>query len=402
MIYTPQRTTTYLVREFLLKANRAHSALTIGIPKENTRFEKRLALTPEMVAILVDQGHKVVFEAGAGLPINYSDNDYSESGAYIVDSKAEVFEASLLLKISPPTLEEVRMMRPRATVFSFLQQPVLSSIVLKAMSAKRINALAYDLVFDNSGASPFTIAMSEIEGVTAIIHAAELLSNTNDGKGVILGSVPGVSPTEVVIIGADVAGTVAARTAIGLGATVKVFDNDISKLRVLEQNLGYSLFTSTLQPSILRKSFQSADVLIGAMEYINMPHRDRISDELIRVLKQGAILVDLRLAQGGCFETTREACIPGTPTLYQMHGVVHSCEMSITSRVARTASIALSNIFSSLFMQMANGGGVIGLAQSDRGFSSGFYMYAGKMVNSYVANLFNLPVNDIGLFLPGY
>ena len=402
MIYTPQRTTTYLVREFLLKANRAHSALTIGIPKENTRFEKRLALTPEMVAILVDQGHKVVFEAGAGLPINYSDNDYSESGAYIVDSKAEVFEASLLLKISPPTLEEVRMMRPRATVFSFLQQPVLSSIVLKAMSSKRINALAYDLVFDNSGASPFSTAMSEIEGVTAIIHAAELLSNTNDGKGVILGSVPGVSPTEVVIIGADVAGTVAARTAIGLGATVKVFDNDISKLRVLEQNLGYSLFTSTLQPSILRKSFQSADVLIGAMEYINMPHRDRISDELIRVLKQGAILVDLRLAQGGCFETTREACIPGTPTLYQMHGVVHSCEMSITSRVARTASIALSNIFSSLFMQMANGGGVIGLAQSDRGFSSGFYMYAGKMVNSYVANLFNLPVNDIGLFLPGY
>lgn len=402
MIYTPQRTTSFLVREFLLKANRAQSALTIGIPKENIRFEKRLALTPEMVAILVDQGHKVIFEAGAGLPINYSDNDYSESGAYIVDSKAEVFEASLLLKISPPTLEEVRMMRPRATVFSFLQQPVLSSTVLKAMSSKRVNALAYDLVFDKSGTSPFSTAMSEIEGVTAITHAAELLSNTNDGKGVILGSVPGVSPTEVVIIGADVAGTVAARTAMGLGATVKVFDNDIGKLRVLEQNLDYSLFTSTLQPSILRKSFRSADVLIGAMEYINMPHRDRISEELIRVLKQGAILIDLRLAQGGCFETTMEACVPGTPTLYNMHGVVHSCEMSITSRVARTASIALSNIFSSLFMQMANGGGVIGLAQSDRGFSSGFYMYAGKMVNSYVANLFNLPVNDIGLFLPGY
>lgn len=402
MIYTPQRTTSFLVREFLLKANRAQSALTIGVPKENIRFEKRLALTPEMVAILVDQGHKVVFEAGAGLPINYSDNEYSEAGAYIVGSKAEVFEASLLLKISPPTLEEVRMMRPRATVFSFLQQPVLSSIVLKAMSAKRINALAYDLVFDNSGASPFTIAMSEIEGATAITHAAELLSNTDNGKGVLLGSVPGVSPTEVVIIGADVAGTVAARTAMGLGATVKVFDNDIGKLRVLEQNLGSSLFTSTLQPSILRKTFRSADVLIGAMEYINMPHRDRISEDLIRVLKQGSVLIDLRLAQGGCFETTMEACIPGTPTLYQMHGVIHSCEMSITSRVARTASIAMSNIFSSLFMKMANGGGVVGLAQNDRGFSSGFYMYAGKMVNSYVANLFNLPVNDIGLFLPGY
>ena len=402
MIYSPHKTTSFVVREFLLKVNKTHSALIIGIPKENTRFEKRLALTPEAVALLVDEGHKVILESGAGLPINYSDNYYSESGAHIVDSKAEVFEANLILKISPPTLHEVAMMRPRATVFSFLQQSMLSSTVLKAMSAKRINALAYDLVFDDTGSSPFATAMSEIEGSSAITLAAELMSNGNGGKGILMGGVPGVSPTEVVIIGADVAGTIAARAAIGLGALVKVFDNDINKLRLLEQRLGYSLFTSTLQPNVMRNTFRSADVLIGAMEYINKPHRDRISEDLIKELKEGAILIDLRLAQGGCFETTMEACIPGAPTLYRMHGVLHFCEMSISSRVARTASIALSNIFSSLFMKMAIGGGVIGLAQSDRGFSSGFYMYSGKMVNAYVANLFNLPVNDIGLFLPGY
>jgi len=211
-----------------------------------------------------------------------------------------------------------------------------------------------------------------------------------------------VTPTEVVIIGADVAGTIAARAAMGLGALVKVFDNDIGKLRLMEQNLGRSLFTSTLQPNVMRNTFRSADLLIGAMEYINKPHRDRISEDLIRELKQEAIVIDLRLAQGGCFETTMEACIPGTPTLYRMHGVLHFCEMSISSRVARTASIALSNVFSSLFMKMANSGGVIGLAQRDRDFSSGFYMFSGKMVNAYVGNLFNLPVNDIGLFLPGY
>ncbi len=348
MIYQPHKTTSFVVREFLLKINKTHSALTIGIPKENSSFEKRLALTPEAVALLVDEGHKVILESGAGIPINYSDNYYSESGAHIVDSKAEVFEASLILKISPPTLQEVRLMRPRATVFSFLQQPLFSSTILEAMSAKRINALAYDLVYDDSGSSPFATAMSEIEGASAITLAAELMSNANGGKGILLGGVPGVSPTEVVIIGADVAATIAARAAIGLGAMVKVFDNDIHKLRLMEQHLGRSLYTSTLQPNVMRNTFRSADLLIGAMEYINKPHRDRISEDLIRELKQGAILIDLRLAQGGCFETIMEACIPGAPTLYRMHGVLHFCEMSISSRVARTASIALSNIFSSL------------------------------------------------------
>ncbi len=402
MIYQPFKTTSFVVREFLQKVNKTHSSLIIGVPKENTNFEKRLALTPEAVALLVDAGHKVILESGAGKSINYSDSYYADSGAIIVNSRVEVFEASLIIKISPPTLQEVKLMHPRTTVLSFLQQPLLSSVVLEAMSIKRINALAYDLVYDIEGTSPFVTAISEIEGASAITLAAELMSNAHGGKGILMGGVPGVSPTEVVIIGADVAGTIAARAALALGAMVKVFDNDINKLRLIQHTLGRTLFTSTLQPNVLRNTFRSADVVIGAMEYINQPHRDRISADLICELKEGALIIDLRLAQGGCFETTMEACIPGEPTLFEKHGVLHFCEMSISSRVARTASIALSNIFSNLFQAMANSGGVIGLAQSDRGFSSGFYMFSGKMVNVYVANLFNLPVNDIGLFLPGY
>ena len=402
MIYHPLRTTSFVVREFLQKVNKTQSSLIIGIPKENTQFEKRLALTPEAVSLLVDAGHKVILESGAGNPINYSDNYYSESGAVIVDSRAEVFEANLIVKISPPTLQEVYLMRPRSTVFSFLQLPLFSSEVLEAMSIKRINALAYDLMYDETKTSPFVTAISEIEGASAITLAAELMSNAHGGKGILMGGVPGVSPTEVVIVGADIAGTIAARAALALGAMVKVFDNDINKLRLIQHSLGRTLFTSTLQPNVLRNTFRSADVLIGAMEYINQPHRDRISADLIRELKHGALVIDLRLAQGGCFETTMEACLPGAPTMFEKYGILHFCEMSISSRVARTASIALSNIFSSLFQNMANGGGVIGLAQSDRGYSSGFYMFSGKMVNAYVANLFNLPVNDIGLFLPGY
>ena len=228
------------------------------------------------------------------------------------------------------------------------------------------------------------------------------MSNAHGGKGILMGGVPGVSPTEVAIMGADVAGTVAARAALALGATVKVFDNDINKLRRIQHSLGHALFTSTLQPNVLRNAFHSADVLIGAMEYINKPHRDRISEDLIRELKKGALIIDLRLAHGGCFETTMESCLPGAPTFFEKHGVLHFCEMSISSRVARTASIALSNVFLNLINVMSMSGGIIGLAQSDRGFSSGFYMFSGKMVNAYVANLFNYPVNDIGLFLPGY
>lgn len=402
MVYPPLKTTSYVVREFLLKVSKTHSSLTIGIPKENNRFEKRLALTPETVAILVDDGHTVIVESGAGASINYSDNYYSESGAYIEDSKAKVFECNLILKISPPTIEEVSLMRPRATVFSFLQQPLITSRTLEAMAAKKINALAYDLVYDEDGLSPFTTAIAEIEGASAITLAAELMSNAHNGKGILMGGVPGVSPAEVVIIGANVAGTVAARAALGLGAMVKVFDNDVNKLRLMEHNLGRALFSSTLQPNVLRNAFESADVLIGAMEYINKPHRDIISTDLIKGLKKGAIIIDLSVAQGGSFETTMESCVQGAPTIYDKYGVLHFCEMSISSRVARTASMAISNIFSSLCARMSTGGGVVGLAQSDRGFSSGFYMFSGKMVSAYVANLFNLPVNDIGLFLPRY
>ena len=270
------------------------------------------------------------------------------------------------------------------------------------MSEKRINALAYELLYDNSGVSPFVTSISEIEGASSITLAAELLSNAHGGKGILLGGVPGISPTEVVIIGAGVAGTMAARAALALGASVKVFDDDILKLRTIRHELGSPVFTSTLQPNVLRNVFRSADVVIGAMQYINKTHFYRISADLIGEMKQGSLIIDLRMAQGGCFETTMEACLPDHPVLFEKQGVLHFCEMSLSSRVARSASIALSNIFISMFTAMGDCGGVAHFARFDRGFASGFYMYAGKMVNSYVANHFNFPVSDIGLFLQGY
>lgn len=401
MIHEPLKSTQFFVREMLLKVERQNISLSIGIPKENQNVEKRLAITPETTALLVESGYRVIVESDAGLSINYSDRYYSDAGAQIVQSKAEVFQADIILKISPPTTEEVALMKPRGSVFSFLQLHLLSSATLELMAEKRINALAYELIYDDNQTCPFVIAMSEIEGACSITVASELLSNAYGGKGILLGGVPGISPTEVVIIGAGVAGTVAAHAALALGAAVKVFDNDINKLRKIQHELGRPIFTSTLQPNVLRNVFRSADVVIGAMQYVNKTHLHRISTDLIREMKKGALIIDLRMAQGGCFETTMGACLPNHPTVFEKFGVLHFCELSLTSRVARTASIALSNIFISMFMAMADNGGVGQFARFDRGFAAGFYMFSGKMVNSYVANHYNLMVNDIGLFLPG-
>ncbi|MDD2512859.1 MAG: NAD(P)-dependent oxidoreductase [Proteiniphilum sp.] len=401
-MYDPLKSTSFVVRELLQKTETRHFATVIGIPREQDEAERRLSLTPETVALLVSAGYRVLLEAGAGLPIHYSDRYYAESGAEIRENAREVYQADLILKIMPPTEEEVEMMRPRSTVFSFLYLHKLTASLLEKMAEKRINALAYELLYDQTGVSPFVTAISEIEGASSITLAAELLSNAHGGKGILLGGVPGISPTEVVIIGAGVAGTMAARAAMALGASVKVFDNDIAKLRTIRHELGAPLFTSTLQPNVLRNVFHSADVVIGAMQYINKTHYYRISADLIREMKKGSLIIDLRMAQGGCFETTMEACLPDHPPVFEKFGVCHFCEMSLSSRVARTASIALSNLFFSLFTVMGDCGGVVHFVRCDRGFAAGFYLYGGKPVNHYVASHFNLPVSDIGLFLHGY
>lgn len=400
-MYEPLKSTSFIVRELLLKVEEQKVSLAIGVPKEDQKVEKRLALTPETVSLLTEVGYRVLLESGAGLCINYSDRYYADSGAEIIDSKPEVFQADIILKIAPPTYDEVAMMKPRSSVFSFLQLHQISSDTLGLMAEKRINALAYELICDDSGTSPFITTISEIEGACSISVASELLSNAHGGKGILLGGIPGISPTEVVIIGAGVAGTVAARAALSLGAAVKVFDNDVNKLRRIQQSLGRMIFTSTLQPNVLRNVFRSADVVIGAMQYVNKTHFYRISSDLISEMKKGALIIDLRMSQGGCFETTMEACLPNHPNVFERFGILHFCELNLSSRVARTASIALSNIFISMFTAMSDCGGVGQFARFDRGFSAGFYMFSGKMVNSYVANHFNLPVNDIGLFLPG-
>mgnify|MGYP001355458637 FL=1 len=391
----------YIPQELLKELSKVNNRLLIGIPCERVEDERRLALTPEAVDMLTDRGHHVLVETGAGLGINYSDNHYSEAGAEIVATPAEVYQADVILKILPPLAAEVAMMKQRATLFSTVQFNVFSQEAFELMMAKRVTAIAYELLADETQCCPVLNVISEIEGTASISIASELLSNTQGGKGILLGGIPGVSPTEVVIIGAGNAGTVAARAAMALGASVKVFDDDINKLRTIQQVLGQGLFTSTFHPNVLQNAFRSADVVIGAMRYINSRHRYIIAEDMIRTMKRGALVIDLRINQGGCFETTCCLC-PSDPAIFEQYGVLHYCKQNISNYVARTTSMALSNIFVPMLFQLGNAGAVQGMVKSDPGFKSGVYMYCGKPVNNYVSNRFGLSSNNIDLYLSAF
>lgn len=391
----------YIPQELLREISKLGNRLVVGIPCERIAGERRLPVTPEAVDMLTDLGLRVLVESRAGLGINYSDTHFSEAGAEIVSTPEEVFQADVVLKTLPPTPAEVACMRPRIALLSMVELNRFSKEAFEGMMAKRITAVAHELIADAHGRCPILNVISEIEGAASITIASELLCNTQGGKGVLLGGIPGVSPTEVVIIGAGNAGTVAARAALALGASVKVFDDDINKLRTIQQVLGQNVFTSSFHPNVLHNAFRSADVVIGAMRYINSRYRFVIAEELIQTMKRGALVIDLRMSQGGCFETT--CCLgPSDPDVFEQYGVLHYCKPNISNRVARTTSMAFSNIFVPLLRSLAELGSVQNLIRSDNGFRSGVYMYNGRPVNGYVADNFNLSANSLDLYLSAF
>jgi len=391
----------YIPQELLKELSKVNNHLLIGIPCERNEGERRLPLTPEAVDMLTDAGHRVLIEKNAGLGINYSDNHFSEAGAEIVSTPEEVYQADIILKILPPLPSEVALMKSRIALFSLFQFNMFRQEAYEMMMSKRINAIAYELMLDGQKKSPVLSVISEIEGTASLTIASGLLSNTQGGKGVLLGGIPGIAPTEVIIIGAGSAGTVAARTALGMGATVKIFDNDINKLRAVQNALGQKVFTSNFHPKVLHNAFRTADVVIGAMSYINVRRKYMIAADLIRTMKKGALIIDLRVNQGGCFETT--CCLsPSDPEIFEQFGVLHYCKPNISNSVARTTSMAFSNIFVPLLIMLGDTGSVQAMIREEDCFRSGVYMYSGKPVNSYVSNHFNILSNNLDIYLSAF
>ncbi len=384
-------------QEEMLEVARKKGKLFIGIPKEIAFQETRVPLVPDAVALLVNNGHRIVIEAGAGKAAHFEDNDYSEAGAEIVYSPQDVYQANVILKIAPPTIEEIEYMQPKQTLFSALQLSVQPENFLKKLISKKLNCVAFDLITDEAGIYPVIRAMGEIAGGASILIAAELLSNVNGGVGAILGGISGISPTEVIIIGAGTVGEFAARAAIGLGATVKVFDNSTSRLRRLQNQLGSRVFTSVIVPKVLEKHLRTADVAIGALRSRNGRAPNIVSEEMVAEMKQDSVIIDVSIDQGGVFETSKVT--NHTKPIFRKHGVIHYCVPNIPSRVARTASYAISNIFSQIVLNMGEEGGFDSVVRKDAGIRNGIYIYNGVLTSQFLGETFNLPFKDINLLM---
>jgi alanine dehydrogenase len=388
-----------LPKEEMLEISRKKGQLYVGIPKEITFQERRVALAPEAVSVLVANGHRVRVESKSGELSGFSDRDYSESGAEVCYDSKEIFECDIIFKVAPPSEDEVDLMSGNQTLISALQLSVHPKSLLQKLMQKKVTAIAWDYIRDDSGLFPVVRTMGEIAGTTSILIAGELLSSFSEGKGVMLGGIAGVTPAEVVVIGAGTVGEFATRSAIGLGANVKVFDNSLSRLRRLQNDLGRSIYTSVLNPKVLEKSLRRADVVIGALRAPLGRTPCVVTEEMVEGMKAGSVLVDVSIDQGGCFETSH-VTNHKAPTFVK-HGVVHYCVPNIASRVSRTASFALSNIFLPILIDMGDHGGCRNLIKNDQGFRSGVYMYKGTLTSEVLGKVFDLNYKDIELLILG-
>lgn len=374
--------------------------LKIGIPKEHSNNESRVPLVPESVNLLVENGHEVIIERGAGNQAHFPDSQYAEAGAILTDLKEEIFNSEIIIKVSPPSENEIQLMGKGKTIFSSVFLPDRDKKYFERLAHKKVKAIGYEYIKDRSGAFPVIKSMSEIVGNTAILVAAEHLSHPKYGKGKMLGGFPGLNPSEVVIIGSGTVAEYAARTAIGMGALVKIFDDAIYKLRDIQKTLGSRVFTSILQPKVLLKALKSADVVIAAKHTHGDTSPCMVSEEMVMQMNAGAVIVDVSIDQGGCFETSR-ATSHENP-VFQIHDITHYCVPNIASRVPHTASYALSNYLIPVLLKISDLGGVEKMLKLDNPFCKGVYIYNGILTNKTIGNKFHLPYQDLELLLSAF
>lgn len=383
-------------QEALMAIRNRKNNLNIGIPKETTFQENRIALTPLSVGLLVHNGHEVMIESNAGLAAKFFDKDYSEEGAQIVYDSKKVWESDIIIKVAPPTIEEIAMMKGGQTLISGLQVSTLKEDYLKMLMQKNITALAFEYFRDEGGILTVVRSMSEIVG-TASIHIASELLGTQHGKGLLMGGVTGIPPTEIVIIGAGTVGEYAARTALALGADVKVFDNSVYRLRRLQNNIGSRLFTSVIQPVVLQKALSKCDVAIGALRAKDGRSPCIVSEDMVSRMKADSVIIDVSIDQGGVFETSRVT--NHTNPTFHSFDVIHYCVPNIASRVARTAAYALTNICTPMLIDLGEAGGIKNYLWSNAGARSGVYLYNGHLTSQYLSTQFKLPFKDLDLLV---
>lgn len=395
-VFTPFSKEELIPQEEMIYIEKASQKLFIGIPKENFKYEQRVCLSPEAVGMLVANGHEVLIESEAGIHASYTDFEYSEAGATIVKDTKKIFECPIVIKVAPPTLEEIKLMSSNAFLFSAIQLKTQTKEYFQELIKKKITAVSYELVKDQSGICPFLYGISEIAGIASIHIASEYMSKTNSGKGVLFGNITGIAPTEIVIIGAGTVAENAARTALAMGANVKIFDNNIHKLKKIQNVLPHPVFTSTIQEKVLKKALMRCDVVIGAIKGKN--RTPIIATQLMtEKMKKGAIIIDVCIDNGGCFEiselTTHEQPI------VEKNNVFYYGVPNIASRYPKTSSLVISNTLSSYLLDLSKNGSIEDAIHFDTSLKNGVYMYKGILVKEYIGKWYNLEYRDIHLLM---
>ena len=388
---------SYETLEETLDIKQKGAKLMIGLPKETVFQENRVALIPDAVGVLVSNGHDVVIEAKAGEGSKYTDNDFSEAGARILHDKADVYKAPILIKSAPLMEADIPLIQQNQTIISPMHIPMLKKELVEKMLEKRITALGFEHLKDDSGTFPIVRSMSEIAGSAVMLIAGQYLGSANSGKGVLLGGISGIPPTKVIIIGAGVVGEFATRTALAMGASVKVFDNNVYRLKRLQNNLGVRVWTSVIEPRILAKQLKTCEVAVGAVNEENGRSPILVSEEMVMAMRPGSVVIDVSIDRGGCFETS-EITTHQYP-VFTKHGVIHYCVPNIPSGFARTASHAISNVLMPMLLKAGDEGGIEEMVWYNFNLRNGVYLYKGHLTNFYISQRFDLKYTDLNLLI---
>ncbi len=389
---------SYETLEETLDVKPKTESLTIGIPKEDSFNENRIALTPEAVGVIVANGHEVNVETKAGEGAHYSDSDYSEAGAKILYDKKSVFDSDIIVKSAPVSDADCAFLRPNQYVISPIHLAIMKREILEKMMSKKITALSFENLKDAGGHNPIVRSMSEIAGSAVMLIAGQYLSSANDGKGVLVGGISGIPPTKVVIIGAGIVGENAARTALAMGASVKVFDNSIYRLKRLQNNIGVRMWTSVIEPKILSKQLRTCDVAVGALSGSGGRTPIVVSEEMVSAMRPGTVIVDVSIDHGGCFETSMVTTHKNP--VFKKYDVIHYCVPNIPSGFARTASQAISNVLMPLLLETAEDGGIENVIWHKINIRTGIYLFKGSLTNFHLSERFDLKFTDLNLLIP--
>ncbi len=399
MVINPQDNTKNILKTLpkLQSLKNRNNLMNIGIPKETMKDEKRVALTPKDVESIVRLGYEVFIEHGAGEKANIQDIEYSESGAKLVKDTEIIYKnCDIIGKIAPLTLDEINMLGTNKIIFSALNISTQKKEAIANLSKKKCTAIAYELFENQNNFNPFTHAIGEITGTSAVMIASELLSSTSGGRGILLGSLSGFPPAEIIILGTDISAEYAIRIAIGLGAIVKVFDNSIQNLIKIHKIFGQNLYTSTINEANLKHELANADVLINTIA-IEEGQKFIITEDMIRLMKKGSVIIDLKVDQGSIIETSEITSFEN-PT-YKKNDVIHYCVPNLASRVAYTSSIAISNLLTTTLIKILEQGSIIPFLQYNSDIRKGTYLFKGVVTNKIVAERFNFDYTDINFII---